>query len=81
MTSASKKAHQYPSPRLRRLEATKVVIIAIAPWAKLIIFVARKIRTSDNASSGKDQALRQPVQGDVYEQAHLCTSKTKIMPA
>ena len=53
MTSASKKAHQYPSPRLRRLDATKVVIIAIAPCAKLIIFVARKIRTSDNARAAK----------------------------
>ncbi len=81
MTSAIKKAHQYPNPRLRRLEAMKVVIIAIAPWAKLIIFVALNIRTSDNASAAKIKPLRQAVQRDIYEQAHLCTSKTKIMPA
>ena len=30
-----------------------VVIIAIAPWAKLMIFVALKIRTSDRARAAK----------------------------
>ena len=42
-----------PQSSIKRLDATKVVIIAIAPCAKLMTFVARKMRTSARASDAK----------------------------
>ena len=55
------KAHQYPTPRPRRLEAMNVVIMAMAPWAKLTIRVARKMRTSARANAAKIIPLAIPL--------------------
>ena len=41
MMSTNTKAHQYPRPRDSRLNAMNVVSMPAAPWAKLMIRVAR----------------------------------------
>ena len=50
-TSATAKPSTYDPVRLITAEAMNVVIISIAPWAKLTILVARQISTSASATA------------------------------
>ena len=55
-------------------QATNVVTISIAPWAKLTIRVARQISTSASANGGVDRAAGEAVEGEDDEAVHCTVS-------